>query len=181
MNKRITLISLINQYEIDKINKLMNESKEKTCKMPFGINDKKRYELDTLPYHFTIFATDKQNQNQIIEIAKKINIDKIEVKIDDIKIMKAKYDSYCLYLQVENSEKLKNLQRIFYNVFPKEKYNPDNFTFHMTLHIDNNYEKILKLQNKLKENFTPFYISFDTLALYDYPGDMIEKFYLKKL
>ena len=77
MGKRITLISLMNQSEIDKIDNLMNVLKEKTCKVPFGIDDGKRYEIDSLPYHFTIFATDKKNQNKIIEIAEKINANKI--------------------------------------------------------------------------------------------------------
>lgn len=180
MSKRITLISFMNQSEINKINSLMSVVKEKTCKVPFGINDKKRYEIDNLPYHFTIFATDKQNQNNLIKIVEKINIDKIQVKINDVKIMKAKNDSHCLYLSIENNEQIKNLQRIFYNEFPKEHYNPENFTFHITLHIDNNYKKILELQKELKKNFKPFYMYFDTLALFDYPGDMIEKFNLKR-
>ena len=45
----------------------------------------------------------------------------------------------------------------------------------MTLHIDKDYNKILDLQKTLKENFKPFFLEFNTLALYDYPGDMIKK------
>jgi hypothetical protein len=30
------------------------------CKVPYEINDELRYEIDNLPYHFTIFATDKK-------------------------------------------------------------------------------------------------------------------------
>lgn len=125
--------------EINKVDKLMSNINEKTCKVPYGINDEKRYEIDNLPYHFTIFATNKENQNKILEIAESINIDKIQLKVNDIKIMNAKYDSYCLYLQIEENQQIKKLQRIFYKEFPKEKYNPDDFVFHMTLHIDKNY------------------------------------------
>lgn len=180
MSKRITLISLIEKSEISQVEQLMSNISENTCKVPYGINDEKRYEIDNLQYHFTIFATDKENQNQLIEIAECINIDKIQLKVNDIKIMNARYDSYCLYLSIEESQQIKELQRIFYNEFPKEKYNPDDFVFHMTLHIDNDYNKIFKMQNILKQNFKPFSLEFDMLELFDYPGEMIKEFNLNK-
>ena len=103
----------------------MNHINENTCKVPYGINDQKRYEIDNLPYHFTIFATNKENQEQLLKIAKTINIDKIKLKINDIKIMKAIDNSYCLYLSIEENEPIRELQKIFYKEFPKEKYNPE--------------------------------------------------------
>ncbi len=174
MSKRITLISFIGNNEIKKVEQLMSNIKENTCKVPYGINDEKRYEIDNLPYHFTIFATNKENQDKILEIAERINIDKIQLKVNDIKIMNARYDSYCLYLSIEENKQIKELQGIFYKKFPQEKYNPDDFVFHMTLDIDKDYNKILNLQKTLKENFKPFFLEFDTLALFDYPGEMIE-------
>ena len=60
MSKRITLISFIEK--INEVEQLMNNINENTCKVPYGINDEKRYEIDNLPYHFTIFATNKENQ-----------------------------------------------------------------------------------------------------------------------
>ncbi len=134
-----------------------------------------------MPYHFTIFATNKENQDKILEIAESINIDKIQLQVNDIKIINARYGSYCLYLSIEENQQLKELQRIFYNEFPKEKYNPDDFIFHMTLHIDKDYNKILNLQKILKENFTPFCLEFNTLALFDYPGEMIKKININKI
>lgn len=128
-----------------------------------------------MPYHFTIFATDKENQNRILELSESISIDKIQLKVNDIKIMNALYNSYCLYLSIEESYKIRDLQRIFHTEFPKEKYNPDDFIFHITLHIDKDYDKILRMQNILKQNFKPFFLEFDMLALFDYPGEMIRK------
>lgn len=180
MSKRITLISLMERNEISKVEQLMSNIKENTCKVPYGINDEKRYEIDNLPYHFTIFATNKENQDKLLEIAESINIDKIRLKVNDIKIMNALYDSYCLYLSIEENQQIKELQRTFYKEFPKEKYNPDNFVFHMTLHIDKDYNKILKMQDILKQNFTPFSLEFNILALFDYPGEMIKKITLNK-
>ena len=101
--------------------------------------------------------------------------DKIQLKVNDIKIMNALYNSYCLYLSIEESYKIRDLQRIFHTEFPKEKYNPDDFIFHITLHIDKDYDKILRMQNILKQNFKPFFLEFDMLALFDYPGEMIRK------
>lgn len=175
MRKRITLISFIGKNEISKVEQLMSNIDENTCKVPYGINDEKRYKIDNLPYHFTIFATNKENQDKILEIAKSINTDKIQLKVNDIKVMNAKYDSYCLYLSIEENQPIKELQRIFYSEFPMEKYNPDDFIFHMTLHIDKDYNKILNLQKILKKKFKPFFLEFDTLALFDYPGEMIKK------
>lgn len=179
MSKRITLISYINENEMDKVNNLLMGIKEKLCKVPYGIDDENREKIDNLPYHFTIFATNKENQNRMLEIARNIENSKIQVKVNDVKIMNGNYDSYCLYLLIEENDKIKELQRVFFNEFPKEKYNPDDFTFHMTIHIDKDYEKILKIQEKMKRNFKPFFLEFDTLELYDYPGEIIEKISIK--
>lgn len=180
MSKRITLISFIDQNETKKIENLMSKIKENTCKVPYGINDEKRYEIDNLPYHFTIFATNKENQDKILKIAEDVNMDNIQLKINDIKIMNARYDSYCLYLSIEENQQIKELQRIFYKEFPKEKYNPNIFVFHLTLHIDKDYNKVLNLQRILKENFKPFFLKFNRLALFDYPGELIKKIDINK-
>lgn len=174
MSKRITLISLLEEKELRKVESLMSVIKEKTCKVPYGINDEKREEIDNLPYHFTIFATKKENQEKMLKIAKSIKVSEIQLKIDDIKIKEASQESYCLYLSIEESQAIKDLQRIFYKEFPKEYYNPDHFIFHMTLQIDKDYDKVLTLQNTLKQNFKPFFLKFSRLVLFDYPGEMIE-------
>lgn len=175
MSKRITLISFIEKNEISKVEQLMSNINENTCKVPYGINDEKRHEIDNLPYHFTIFATNKENQDKMLKIAEKINVDKIQLKVNDIKIMNARYESYCLYLSIEENQRMKELQKIFYNQFPKEKYNPNDFVFHMTLDIAKDYNKILNLQKILKENFKPFFLEFNAVALFDYPGKMIKR------
>lgn len=180
MSKRITLISFIEKKEISKVEQLLNVIKEEICKVPYGINDNKRYEIDNLPYHFTIFATNKENQQKILEIAESIKINKIQLKINDVKIMNARDNSYCLYLSIEKNQQIKELQKIFYDEFLNEKYNPNSFVFHMTLHIDKDYNKVFNFQKVLKENFSPFFLEFNTLALFDYPGDIIKKIKFNK-
>jgi 2'-5' RNA ligase len=175
MEKRITLISYIDDNEKKKIEYLLDNIDIKICKVPFGIDDKYRYKIDNLPFHFTIFATNKENQNVMLELFNKIDIDKIKVDINDVKIMNGNDNSYVLYFSIENNEKLKQIQKIFYNAFNEEKYNPDNFLFHMTIHIDKDYINILHLMNIIKERFEPFSVEFSEIALYDYPGDLIQK------
>ena len=77
-------------------------------------------------------------------------------------------------LGIEENNEIKKLQKIFYEAISGENYNPDNFTFHMTLHIDKDKQIIDKLLEKIKLNFKPFNLEFDKLVLFDYPGEMIE-------
>lgn len=175
MSQRITLISMIDETEMRKVENLIKKVELKFCKMPYGIHDEKRYEIDNLPYHFTIFATDKENQEEMLELSKSINMEKIQVEIDDVKIMNGKHNSFVLYFSIKENQKLKNLQNIFYKEFPKEKYTPDTFIFHMTIHIDKDYDKILKLKDAIKHEFKPFTLEFNQVALFDYPGEMIKK------
>ena len=42
------------------------------------------------------------------------------------------------------------------------------------------YNKVLNLQKTLKENFKSFFLEFNTVALFDYPGDMVKKINLNK-
>ncbi len=109
MSRRITLISLSEKKELKKIENLINIIEEKTCKVPYGIDDEKREEIDNLPYHFTIFATKKENQEKILKIAKTINVSEIQLKIEDIKIKEASQESYCLYLSIEENQEIKAL------------------------------------------------------------------------
>lgn len=107
----------------------MNNIPIKTYKVPYGIDDENRYNIDNLPYHFTIFATNKENQNEIINIAKKIQRDRIRVKVNDVKIMKGRNESFVLYLSIEDNEEIKDLQRIFFNEFPQENIIQNNLHF----------------------------------------------------
>ena len=178
MGKRITLISNLKQLELEKIDNLLIDSDVNMCKFSYGINDDMRELLDTLPYHFTIFGTDKDNQEEFIKLIETIKMGKFIVKVSSVEIMPGNDDSYVLYLGIENNEKLKELQRTIRTKFPSKYYNPDNFKFHITIDIDKDYQKIKKLQSEILKMFEPFDIEIDELALYDYPGSEIRKFNL---
>ncbi len=139
---RITLITYFKKEELNKIYENIKYVNYHLCKFPYGINDNKRYKLDNLPYYFTIFATNKENETKLLKIANKIKITKINLKINEIKVMNRKNNSYVLYLGIENNNYMKKLQKLFYEEFHEE-------------------------------NFTPFYLEFNELALFDYPGNII--------
>lgn len=170
---RITLITHFEDQELNKIEFLLKDIDYDMCKVPFGI-DNNRNKLDNLPYHITIFATDKDNQKKFIDIIKNIDLKRIALKVDKVQIMNGRNNSYVLYLGIETNNDLKNLQRIFYKEFPYEHYNPDEFEFHITLHIDKDYNKILDLRNEILAKFEPFTLEFSNIDLYDYPGDKID-------
>lgn len=60
---------------------------------------------------------------------------------------------------------------------PSEKYNPDNFNFHITIHIDKDYTKINLMKEKLLDKYTPFILEVDTFGLYEiYPAKLVKQF-----
>ena len=50
---RITLITFSEQKEL---NNLLKNINIEMCKVPYGIDDKNRFKIDNLPFHFTIFS-----------------------------------------------------------------------------------------------------------------------------
>lgn len=175
---RIVLISKFNKSDEDKIAKLVSMTNIKTCKLSYGIHDENRKEYDTLPYHITIFGTNKENENKFIELINTIKIGKININVIDIDIMLGNDNSKVLYLELEENEKLKELQGIIRKYFPSKYYNPEIYKFHITIDIDKDEEKINMLYEKILDEFKPFSITLDELALYDYPGNMIKTFKL---
>ncbi len=91
--------------------------------------------------------------------------------------MNGKENSYCLYFELENNEKLKKLQREIYNLCPSIKYNPDNFTFHITIHIDKDYKKVISIKNILEKDFKEIELIVENFGLYEiYPAKLVKIF-----
>lgn len=177
MNERITFISVFNNISLEKIKHCTKEINDKLCKVPFGKNVNNREETDTLPYHFTLSAWDISCEEKVMDELSKIEYPRLKILINDIGIMNGKENSYVLYFGIEKSEELKLLQSKIYQVLPSEKYNPENFNFHITIHIDKDYTKIITMKKKLLENFTPFELEVDTFGLYEiYPAKLVKQF-----
>lgn len=179
MNERITFISTFDNNNLEKIEYYTKQINENLCKVPFGKNVDNREEVDTLPYHFTLSAWDISNEQNVIKELSKLVFLKLRLLINNIEIMNGKENSYVLYFSIQDNEELKLLQQKIHEVLPNEKYNPDNFNFHITIHIDRDYNKIISMKEKILENFKPFELEVDTFGLYEiYPAKLVKQFKL---
>ena len=192
MKEKITLITYFNENEQNKIKVIMSKIKEKTCKVPYFLDDDvKRYSVDIMPYHFTIFGTDKENQEKVLNVLKKNKINTIKVKIDKLKLIQSvKSGAFILYFGIEKNQDLIELQRLFFKEIPEERgyvggsfytgdsekeYDSSNYVFHMTLHVTRNENEAKEIYKIINENFTPFYMEFNRVALYDDRGGELIK------
>lgn len=177
MNERITLVSLFDNNNLAKIEYYTKQINEKLCKVPFGKNVNNREEVDTLPYHFTLSAWDISDEENVINELSKITFSKLKLLVNNVKIMNGKENSHVLYFSIEDNEELKSLQQKIYEVLPNEKYNPNNFNFHITIHIDKDYNKIISIKEKILQDFIPFELEVDTFGLYEiYPAELVKIF-----
>lgn len=194
MKEKITLITYFNEDEQNKIKDIMSKIKEKTCKVPYFLDDDaKRYSVDIMPYHFTIFGTDKENQEKVLDVLEKTKLNNIKVKIDKLKLIQSVKSGACiLYFGIEKNQELIDLQRMFFKEIPEERgyvggsfytgdpekeYDSSNYVFHMTLHVTRDENKAKEMYNIINENFQPFYMEFNRVALYDdRGGDLIKVF-----
>ena len=176
MSKRITLVTIFDKVTISNINNLVNIVGEKICKVPYGIDDDNRKKIDTLPFHFTISAWDKEYEEKVVGFLDNINFKKIKVKVNKVEIMKGKNNSFVLFLSIKENQDIKNIQQVIYNKLPSEKYNPGKFTFHITLHIDKDYNTIIQMKQKLEDKFESFEIEINKLGLFEiYPANLIKE------
>ncbi len=67
MNDRITLISLFNTEDLNKINKVIKNVTEPLCKVPYIKNIDNRISIDTLPYHFTLSAWNIEEKDFVLK------------------------------------------------------------------------------------------------------------------
>lgn len=179
MNERITLISNFDKNSIAKIETIINNLTRDIdiCKVPFGKKVNNRFEVDTLPFHFTICAWNIDDEENIVSKLKQITFSKLKIKINGLNIMNGKENSYCLYFELEKNIELEKIQKEVYNLCPSEKYKPDNFTFHITIHIDKDYQKILNMKNILENNFKDIELTVENFGLYEiYPAKLVEIF-----
>ncbi len=176
MHNRITLISTLDN-NLEKINFYVEKLNEKLCKVPFGKNVNNREMVDTLPYHFTLFAWDIKDKEKVINALSQIEFSKLKINVKNVEIMHGKENSYVLYFDIEYNEKLKSLQEQLYQILPSERYNPENFNFHITIHIDKDYNKILSIKEQILKDFKPFELEVDTFRLYEiYPAKLVKQF-----
>ena len=69
---------------------------------------------------------------------------------------------------------MKEIQSQIYNISKNEKFNPNTYLPHISIHSDKDYENLIKMRNIIMENFKPFTLSFNKLGLFEiYPAKRI--------
>lgn len=113
------------------------------------------------------------------------------MKIDKLTLIQSvKSGAFILYFGIEKNQELIELQRLFFKEIPEERgyvggsfytgdsekeYDSSNYVFHMTLHVTKDEEKAKEMYKIINENFQPFYMEFNRVALYDdRGGDLIK-------
>lgn len=175
MGKRITLVTMPDDETVNKIQTLIQDIPEKMCKVPLGMDDTSKCQMDNLPYHFTIFATDKENESYMLQLMHQLECTTIKIEVEDVCVKRTKENGFMLYLSIKKNAQMYELQNRFYSKIPTKNYNPQHFVFHMTLHIDKEESKVLKMQEIIKAKWKPFTIECKTLGLFNYPGEMIKQ------
>lgn len=172
MKKRITCIALFDVESLEHLKSKVSKIDEKLCKVPY-IEDN-REELDTLPYHFTFTVWNIGEKDKAIEIISKIRIEEIKLNVIGVSIKESFNDSWNLFFEIEPNDELYNLQKEIYNLAKIEKYNPDNFIPHITIHCDKDYNKIKKIKEIINNNFKPVVVKFSKIGLFEiYPAKRI--------
>lgn len=156
MDERITLVSLFDNYNINKIIKYINLIDEPTCKVPYGKNVKDRFLADTLPYHFTLFSWDIKKEKDVISILENIEFKPCKILIDTISVVNSSEDSYILLFNIVKNDELYKLQKEISKHFSSKYYNPDTFNFHITIDISKDKKKIIREKKIIESLFVPF-------------------------
>ncbi len=175
MKKRYTCITLFDDESLNKMSNILLKLKDyNLCKVPYlkePYTVDNRQEADTLPYHFTLSYWDEDNKEQAIEVFNKIEVEKIDILVEEVKIKGEHGNSCNLYFSFNVNEKLKEIQKQIYNITKNEKFNPSTYIPHISIHADKDYNKLIKMRDIIMQDFKPFIISFDKLGLFEiYPA-----------
>lgn len=177
MNERITLISLFDDHNMKKIMNYIDKIDDKICKVPYGKNVSNREDVDTLPYHFTLYAFDIKKENEVKNYLKTKIFTKVKVEVDKIDIIDGKEDSYVLLFHMKENEDLKKIQRDIFNEYPSGYYNPAKFQFHITIDISKDKKKEWRIKKLLEDDFVPFELEISRFGLFEiYPAKLVDIF-----
>lgn len=172
LTNRITCITMFDDESLKKIENFLKDSDIKLCKLKY--KEKKREENDKLPFHSTICVWNNIDKTEVINIVENIKFGEIKLKVIGTKIKASSNDGFNLYFELEKNDELINILKYIYEKSKVEKYNPNTFIPHITIHIDRDYSKIINLQKEIMEKFKPFNVKFKKLGLYEiYPPKKI--------
>lgn len=174
MNERITLVSLFDEEEIAKIKSFVSDLEMPLCKVPYGKNVDDRFTADTLPYHFTLCSWSITKYDEVVEVLKSMEFSPFKVLVKSVNVIEGNENSLEVRFQLEKNDSLYQLQSFLFERVRNSYYNPDTFTFHITIHCDQNREKIIKMKERLAEKFVPFELEVKRFGLFEiYPANFV--------
>lgn len=99
---------------------------------------------------------------------------KIEILVEDVKIKEGNDNSYNMYFSFKPNNDLKEIQTKIYMRTKNEKFNPDTYLPHISIHSDKDYNKLIKMKDIIMGDFKPFTVSFNKLGLFEiYPAKRV--------
>lgn len=176
MNSRITLVSLLDHKNLQKIEQLLVDVTDPLCKVPFGKGVNDRVVNDTLPYHFTIFSWNIDIEDEVISFLKSLDFSPFKILVNEVEIVEGNEGSFDLRLSIRKTKELVDIQKRIFERYSSKYYIPEVFSFHFTIHIDQDYQKVLKIKEKVNNRFSPFELEIKALGLFEiYPAKLVEK------
>ena len=144
--------------------------------MPYGrVEDNRRYEVDTLPYHITV-SSSKGPLDCLMSALEGFRFSPFDISIVGVNVMLGKNNSQVLYFEVAPSAEMDTLQLEMYRLIGDKKYYPGMNDPHVTLCISKDYEKIDRIKGVVLSGFVPFTLRVISVGLYKiWPGQLISE------
>ena len=151
---------------------------ETVCRVPYGrVDDKYRYQVDTLPYHLTV-SSSKLPLFRLLSVLNGFAFKPFDITINGLDIMPGKNHSQVLYFSIAPSAEMDLLQTRMYQVIGNDKYLPGNHTNHITICISKDSGKIQRIKSLLSKGFTTFTLTVMSIGLYEiWPGKLLSEFH----
>lgn len=177
-----TIITHFDAKSYQKIHSFLSVlTNEKISHIPYGrVEDKKRYILDTLPYHITVTSS-KEPLPILMSKLDGFNYTPFDITITGIGIMHGRERSQILYFKIAPSSTMDLLQAKLYPLIENDKYLPRTNTLHMTLCISKDRKKIERIRNIIENDFKPFKLTVRSLGLYEiWPGKLMAEYHFEQ-
>lgn len=147
---------------------------ERICRVPYGrVEDSMRYQVDTLPFHFTV-SSSKEPFALLINKLEGLRFSPFELMVNGLGVMSGRDDSKVLYFGVEQSMEYNAMQAELFDRIGNPNYFPNATTIHMTLCISKDHDKINRLKTNIERTFTPFKLKVMSLGVYEiWPGKLM--------
>jgi|GEM_PF-3732269 len=176
MSKRNTFVAVFDKKtnkHFAKIAKRVKAAGIDPCKIILSVAPNREYSDKMFPYHLTLVVWDVWDNEKLDLLKTNIKLPKIKLQFDGLKISSSKLINagHTIYFSAKPNTELNKLQSQIFNLIPSlEKYDPKNWSPHITFHIDENKEKFQTIMQEINNSTKPFTMTIKSLVLYEiYP------------